>query len=165
MSKFTSPKGIASWPKIEKEDPKFGGYSVKLIVEKDQAQPFIDKINEEVENEKGKKGLAKFSPPYAENENGQIEFKFKSKKKPTVFDSKGKPVTKELRISSGSVLKVAGGFGINEVQGKLYCSLYMNAVQVIDLVQYNGSAFGEEEGGFVADDDEEVAVASEQPDF
>lgn len=166
MSKFVSPKGVASWPKLEREDPKFGGYSVKLVVDKEQAQPFIEKIIEEVEGEKGKKGMAKFAPPYAENEEGQIEFKFKSKQKPKLFDSKGKPITKELNVGSGSVLKVAGGFGVNEVQGKIYCSLYMNAVQVIDLAQYSGSAFGEEEGGFVADDDEEAAVAtSENPDF
>lgn len=160
MSKFTSPKGIAAWPKLEKEDPKYGGYSVKLVVEKDAAQPFIDAINDEVEGEKGKKGMAKFSPPYAENENGQIEFRFKTKTKPTLFDSKGKPITKDLNVGSGSVLKIAGGHGVTEVQGKIYCTLWINAVQVIDLKQYSGSAFGAEEGGYVADDDEEAAVAT-----
>lgn len=165
MTKYVSPKGVAAWPKIEREDKKYGGFSVKLIVEKNAAQDFMTKINEAVEDEKGKKGLAKFAPPYAENDEGQIEFKFKSKNKPKIFDSKGKPVTKELNIGSGSVLKVAGGFGINEVQGKIYCSLYMNAVQVIDLQQYDGSAFGEEEGGFVADGDDEVASTADAEDF
>ena len=165
MTKFVSPKGVAAWPKIEREDQKFGGYSVKLVVEKNAAQDFITKINEAVEDEKGKKGLSKFAPPYAENENGQVEFKFKSKKKPALFDSKGKPITKELSIGSGSVLKVAGSFGVNEVQGKIYCSLYLNSVQVINLEQYSGNAFEEEEGGFVVDEEEAAVATSETPDF
>lgn len=161
--KFVSPKGRASYPKLTKPDTKFnpeGVYSVGLIIDKEAAAPFQAKIEEAYVEEFGAKALPKANWPWSENEEGELVFKFKSKNKPTLFDSKGKPIKSELNVGSGSVLKVAGAVGCRQVSGKYYATLYLNSVQVIDLVEYSSSAFGEEEGGFVADDDEEAVTSS-----
>jgi hypothetical protein len=162
-NKFVSPKGRASYPKLTKPDTKFnpeGVYSTGLIIPKEAAAPFQAIIEEAFVEEFGQKALPKANWPWSENEEGELVFKFKSKNKPTLFDSKGKPIKSDLNIGSGSVLKVAGGIGCRQVSGKYYATLYLNSVQVIELVEFSSSAFGEEEGGFVADDDEEAVTSS-----
>ena len=62
------------------------------------------------------------------------------------------------------MLKVAGATGCRQVSGKYYATLYLNSVQIVDLVEYSSSAFGEEEGGFVADDDEEAVTSPSSGD-
>lgn len=165
--KFVSPKGRASYPKLTKPDTKFnpeGVYSVGLIVDKEAAAPFQAKIEEAYVEEFGQKAVAKANWPWSENEEGEIVFKFKSKNKPTLFDSKGKPIKSELNVGSGSVLKVAGAVGCRAVSGKNYATLYLNSAQIIDLVEFSSSAFGEEEGGFVAEDEEPAVTSTSSGD-
>ena len=173
MSKYVSPKGSAGYPKLLKPDTKFkaeGEYSTTLTMDKKTAKPLMDQIEEAYTEEFGAKALPKANFPYKEDEEGNITFKFKSKQKPKLFDSKGSPikVVDDLNIGSGSTMKVSGAISCRAVSGKNYATLYMNAVQIIDLVEYSGSPFGAEEGGFTA----EVAAPvvkeeadEETPDF
>ena len=173
MSKYVSPKGSAGYPKLLKPDTKFkaeGEYSTSLTMDKKTAKPLMDQIEEAYTEEFGAKALPKANFPYKEDEEGNITFKFKSKQKPKLFDSKGMPIkaTDDLNIGSGSTMKISGAISCRAVSGKNYATLYMNAVQIIDLVEYSGSPFGAEEGGFTA----EVAAPvvkeeadEETPDF
>ena len=172
--KARSPKGKASWPKLFKPDTRFnpeGVYQTGLIVSKEDAAPFIQQIEEIFTNEHGAAKLAKASMPYKEDEDGNIVFSFKSKRKPMVVDSQGKPIEVELNVGSGSTIKVACGLNPYSVAGRVGVSAYLNAVQILDLVEYSSGGFDKEEGGFVAPDPEpegvskEKAVAEEDIDF
>ena len=164
MSKYVSPKGTAGYPKLTRPDTKFkadGEYSTSLTMDKKTAAPLIAQIEEAYVEEFGQKALAKANFPYKEEE-GQITFKFKSKNKPKLYDAAGKPIkdVEELNIGSGSTLKVAGAISCRAVSGKNYATLYMNQVQVINLVEFSSSPFGAEEGDFVAEEKAEVADSS-----
>ena len=91
-------------------------------------------------------------------------FKFKSKNRPKLYDSTGTIIKnfEELNIGSGSTLKVAGNISCRAVSGKNYATLYMNAVQLINLVEYGGSPFGEEEGGFEVGQEEDAQETKEE---
>jgi hypothetical protein len=156
MSKYVSPKGTAGYPKLTRPDTKFkaeGEYSTSLTMGAKVAAPLIAQIEEAYVEEFGQKAVAKANYPF-KTEDGQVTFKFKSKNKPKLFDAAGKPIrdTEELNVGSGSVLKVAGAISCRAVSGKNYATLYMNQVQIIDLVEFSGSPFGAEEGGFVAEE-------------
>lgn len=169
---FVSPKGTAAYAWLTKADTKFnpeGTFKTSLVVPKKDAEPFMAQIKEAFVEEQGTKKLAKANLSYEENEDGTVTFKFKSKQKPKLFDSKGKPITGDVSVGNGSKIKVAGGFGPYDKGANAGVALYLNSVQIIDLVEWTGSsAFGEEEGSFVAtkasepdgDDD-----ASETSDF
>ena len=173
MSKYVSPKGSAGYPKLLKPDTKFkaeGEYSTSLTMDKKTAKPLMDQIEEAYTEEFGAKALPKANFPYKEDEEGNITFKFKSKQKPKLFDSKGSPikVVDDLNIGSGSTMKISGAISCRAVSGKNYATLYMNAVQIIDLVEYSGSPFGAEEGGFTAEAAAPVVkeeTDEETPDF
>ena len=168
-TKFVSPKGTAGYPKLTRPDTKFkaeGEYSTTLTMNEKDGKAFLDKIKEACAEEAGNKAAQGAQYP-CKVEDGQYVFKFKSKNKPKLYDSHGKPITEteELRVGSGSVLKVAGSMSFPKVEGKQYASLYMNQVQIVDLVEYGNSPFGDEGGGFsaateaAAEDESESDVA------
>lgn len=178
MPVMQTPKGTAYWAKLFRPDTKFdadGVYSIKLRLPSATATKLTDHISqvmgESVERAKKenptKKGSIKpANPPYVDlydedgNETGEIEFNFKQKaviktrrgtmeKKPAVFDAKGKPITDDVDVGNGSVVKVAyeaipyytsmAGAGV---------SLRLTAVQLIDLKAggLGGFSFGVEDG-------------------
>lgn len=177
-TKLVTPAGIAQYPRLSKPDTKFnsdGEYKVTLVVPEAKAQEMITLIDEEMqksfqkakEENKGKK-IKQASPPYTAvvdddgNETGEVSLTFKMKakiktksgtifeQKPLVVDSKKTPL-KGVNIGGGSTVKVAAelapyytpllGSGV---------SLRLKAVQVLDLVEFNGSggadAFDVEDG-------------------
>lgn len=161
--KYVSPKGNASYPKLTRPDTKFkaeGEYSTGLVLNEKDGKAFLETIKEAAVEELGNKAAQGAQFP-CKVEDGQYTFKFKSKNKPKLYDSKGKPIkeTDELSVGSGSVLKVAGAMAFPKVQGKQYVSLYMNQVQIVDLVEYGGSPFGDEGDGFASDNE---SVESEE---
>jgi len=82
--------------------------------------------------------------------------------RPAVFDAAGKPLAKELRVGGGSVVKVA--FEVNPFYtGALGAglSLRLKAVQVLELVEWQGgtaSSFGFES---VAEEEDETGTPDE----
>lgn len=163
-TKFVTPKGAASYPKLTKPDTKFkaeGEYTTGLILNEKDGKAFLETLKEAAVEELGNKAAQSAIYPVKEEEGGMV-FKFKSKNKPKLYDSHGKPIkaTDDLNVGSGSVLKVAGAVAFPKVQGKQYVSLYLNQVQVIELVEFSGSPFGDEGGGFSADDVEESSDSS-----
>lgn len=178
-TKYMSPKGTAGYPKLTRPDTKFkaeGEYSVSLTMDAKDGAAFLDTLKEAAVEELGNKAAQAAVYPVKE-EDGKFTFKFKMnavrkdkktgelvKQSPKLYDSHGKPIKKveDLNIGSGSVMKVAGILGFPKVQGKQYVSLYMNQVQIIDLVEYVGSPFGDEGDGFSSDNDS--AEAEEDQD-
>lgn len=169
-SKFVSPKGSASYPKLTRPDTKFkaeGEYTTGLVLNAKDGKAFLDKLKEAAVEELGNKAAQSAQYPVKE-EDGNFVFKFKTKNKPKLYDSHGKPIkaTEELNVGSGSTIKVAGAISFPKVQGKQYVSLYMNQVQIINLVEYGGSPFSEEDGDFTAEEaDSSTSEADEDVNF
>ena len=156
--KAVSPKGKASWPKLFKPDTRFnpeGVYSTGLIVSPEDAKEFQEKIQEVFVEEFGQSKLAKASMPWKTDEDGNVVFSFKSKRKPMIVDSTGKAIEEELPVGGGSTIKVACGLNAYSAGGRIGVSMYLNAVQIIDLIEYAGNPFGVEEGGFKVEQKEE----------
>lgn len=165
---FTTPKGVASYPKLIKPDTKFnpeGTYSVALVIPADEADDLISQIEEIFVEEFGPKKLSELQTPYKKDENGDYIFKFKSSNRPQLFDAAGTAINPkaELKLGSGSVLKVKGSIKPIMVQKKYYATLYINAVQVIDLVEFGGAGFAAEEGSYKADNDNIGDDAQDEP--
>jgi hypothetical protein len=189
-NRVVSPKGLASYPFINKPSTKFnqdGEYSIKLIVGKDEARNFANQIKSVIaEYETEQKALLKKDKlkhadlPYSV-EGDNVVFRFKNnaviksrtgetwEQKVAIFDAKGNPCT-EL-VGSNSVVKVACEIAPYYVPAiGLGASLRLKAVQVIELVApsmlASASAFGfsAEEEGFVSGGEsfpEEVFTANE----
>lgn len=180
--KLYTPKGVAIFPWITRPDTKFnpdGDYRVTLRIPREEAQPFIDKLQalyddflktETAKLPKGKK-VKQVDLPIADvyddegNETGEVDIKFKSKasfkdKKGNVIqrsiplvDSKGNRIESDIALFGGSVIRVCTEPNLyNNPSLGLGMSLRISAVQVIELVSGGGGNFGfeAEEGGYEA---------------
>lgn len=155
---FTTPRGTASYPKLIKPDTKFnpeGVYSVGLIFPADEASDLITQIEEIFVDEFGPKKLSELQKPWSETEDGELLFKFKSANKPQLFDADGKAINPkaDIKLGSGSVLKIKGSIKPILVQKKYYATLYINGVQLLDLVEFGGAGFAADEGSYKAQED------------
>ena len=166
--KAVSPKGKASWPKLFKPDTRFnpeGVYSTGLILEPEDAKEFQDKVQEVFVEEFGQSKLAKASMPWKTDDDGNVVFSFKSKRKPMVVDSKGNAVKEELPVGGGSIIKVATGLNPYNAGGRIGISMYLNAVQIVNLVEYSGTPFEVEEGGFEVQEEASGNDSKEDPNI
>lgn len=177
-----TPKAPTKWVFLNKPDTrhdKNGKYRVHLMF--DQADDFVTEIEEmaQASFKDLKKGLKpaqakrlEYRSPviYEVDEDGDEEtgnvllhfftnavIKRDDKIRPIklkVFDAKGQPVLQLPSIGSGSIMRIAYKPKGQIVSGKFFLSLYMNAIQIIELREFmadGGSyGFGEEEGGFEA---------------
>ncbi len=149
-----SPRGIAMYPWLTKPDTKFnaeGVYKMSLSVPTDEAQGLCEQIREAFTEELGSKKIAKANFPFKEDGEGNTVFSFKSQKKPKIYNSKGQIIANadELKIGGGSTTKVA--FTIKPYDKGINTGvvLYLNGVQIIQLVEFkSGSSFGDEGDGF-----------------
>ena len=188
-----TPKGSANWVKVFQPDTKYqpeGEYSMKLVVREDLAEDLcgqLDSLTDAIyakslkDNPRLKTKLTKRTP-YEQvlddegNETGEIEFKFKTKARITakdgstytnkvaVFDAKAKPITEQLNIGNGSIMKV--GFEpvpyMMQSTKEASVSLRLKSTQLIDLVEFGAaSPFGEEEGYTFEESSKPSEVAEE----
>ena len=195
FKRVTSPRGEALYPYLKAPEVYEGeevGYTIQVKFSKEDTDKVLAILEEELESAKnssefkGKRWSKEPRMGFREDQNGDIIFKFKTKatiktkagevikRTVPVFDASQKPI--DVTLGNGSVVRVA--FQIvpywkSSTNNGL--SLYLDAVQVIKLVEYksggNASAFGfgVEEGGFIADndnpfDDEEDAVTPGETD-
>ena len=162
MKNYTSPKGTAGFTSLTKADTKYdsdGVYHTKLTFPSmESIEDLVDLMKEEALEELGKAKAAKAQFPVAENDDGTVTVKFKSKKAPKFFDGKGNPIKNiaDLNIGGGSVLKIKGAAKGYANGSNIGVTLYINAVQVIKYVEYSAG------GGFDADDEADF-VADEAP--
>lgn len=134
--RFTTPTGVAVYPRLTRPDTKFnvdGVFQTKLTVPADKAAPMVEQIDTlqaqalteakavEAAKDKSKRKTPKqCDPPYTVDEDtGDVTFSFKriasgiSKKtnepwkaKVAIFDAKGKPMT-DPNIGGGTKMKVS----------------------------------------------------------
>ncbi len=163
LEKITTPKGVAMYPWLNKPDTKWsteGVYKLSLAVPNDDKEciELCEKIREAFVDEFGNKKLAKAIFPFKDDGEGNIVFSFKSKKQPRLFNAKGQPLknTEDLKVGGGTIAKVAASINPYDKGINTGVSLYLNAVQIIELVEFGSkSMFGEEEGSFVSDGSDE----------
>ena len=178
--RMISPKGVASFPKLNEPDTKFkpeGEYSVNLLVSPEEAKEFAAKVKEVVKGyykeqcallKKKELKLAdlpiKTDTDKEGNETGKVRIKFalaakvKSKKsgkeweqRPALFDAKNKPMNE--RIGGGSVIRVATDvFPWYTPALGVGVSLRCKAVQVLDLKAPGGPS-QTENYGFTAEEE------------
>ncbi len=169
---YTTPKGTAVYPWLNKKDTKFhdeGVFKTNLLVDSDKAQDLIDKINEFAKEHLGKK-MSKARLPYETDEDtGQIIFKTKSQFAPTFKDSSAQMMVGEIpQVWGGSTLRVAGTMTAYDKGSNCGVSLNLKAVQIIELSEGNGNdgdEFGAVEGGFVAPKDRDIDSDEFDSDF
>jgi hypothetical protein len=171
-----TPKGVMSWPYIAKPDTRYnpeGVYKTSLVVSSADAESLMKTCTDSFVAEYGSSKLAKANMPFEVNEEaGEVTFKFKSKRQPKAYDAKGKLITKMPQIASGTVAKIATAINPYQTGINTGVSLYLNDVQIIDLVEYGGAPkFGAEDGyayeadGFEPTKDGEIVQADEEKDF
>jgi len=159
-TKYDSPKGISHYPKLIKPDTKFnpeGTYSTGLFISEAAYDELMEACKESFVDEFGKKkpfSAAQLPISKVAGEDGeddQFMLKASSKKQPKFFDAKGNPIKRLSlleKLGGGSKLRLKCSLGAYATGGKVGVKLYLNEVQVITLVEYEG-------GGFKADDDED----------
>lgn len=162
---YTSPKGTAAYPRLNKPDMKYakdkknedgsvtkgkGKFKTGLILADGPAQEFIEEITDFAKEELSKKQLEKVVWPYKKLDDGTYRFDASSEYKVGIADSKGKLVNEpeKLSIGSGSIIKIKGQLKYVPVDDKHYIKLYLNSVQLLKYVEYQGN------GGFEEDDSE-----------
>tara|TARA_S200002703_G_scaffold158622_2_gene169507 strand:- start:1690 stop:2313 length:624 start_codon:yes stop_codon:yes gene_type:complete len=187
MVKYTTPKGVAQYPYLDKPDTKFnpqGDYKLNLVLDKKNAKELMSLVDNEIDKKfvavskevKGKR-VKKADPPYLfemdddGNETGNIVFKLKQKAEITsktgktinmkvrLFDAKGKPLN-DVAVWGGSLVKCAGSLMpyYTPTLG-VGVSMKLAACQVIDLVTSDSSA---DTFGFNEEDGYEAEQKSEE---
>ena len=185
---LTSPKAPCLFAYLNKPDTEYkelGEYKVTLLFDEDH--PFINKL-QSLADQLWKEAKANMKPaqankakaeypfkpdtdPETGEETGKVRVTFKTnatyvdkktgeivKKKLKVFNAANKLMKVCPIVCNGSVLNVNFEYVVQYVQGKLYLSLYLQAVRIVDLVEFapdGGAMFGEaEEGGYDGEGDE-----------
>lgn len=163
MIKYNSPKGIAVFPALIRPDTRYnpeGNYKTGLVVSEEEVEDLKEMCKEAFTDEFGKKKKlsdaqmpykkhsVKEGDDYVETEDWVINFS--TKKQPKFFDAKGNMISPEdiAKLGGGSKLRCKGAIGAYNAGGKVGVKIYLNEVQVIKYVEYNG-------GGFQADEDED----------
>lgn len=158
---FKTPKGIAQYPHITEKDTghqySSGKYDTRIIIKKEDAAPLVEQLNAIVKEEMPKLKDPKL--PFKVDEDGNYVFKAKSEYQPVLIDARGKKLEKVpagLRIRGGSTIRIAGAVNVYD-KG---VSLWLNQVQIINLVSDEVAFDADEQGGFSADDfaDDEPAL-------
>ena len=181
MDRVVSPRGKVTWVYVDRPNTRFsdeGEYQLAFTIPRKDAKKFMAQIDEWMElsqNESGAKKLA--NPPYQEDGN-DVLFKFKQKpffkgkngekRKVTIrlIDSKLNPCN--VSIGRGSEVKVSFRPVAWTVQGGAGITMYMDAVQIINLIPYNpvsDMGFEEEEGFEDASDATSTDFQEEDEDF
>jgi len=149
-AKYVTPKGSAIWPWLSVPDTRFddqGKYKTDILVKSDDAKALAEKAKEIYIEEFGEKALSKAKWPFEiDEESGGVRFRAKSSKKPVLYDAGGNFIKEDLSVGNGSVLKLSGVMSTYNAGGNTGVTMYLNAVQVIDLVEFGGTAFEPEDG-------------------
>lgn len=169
---FTTSKGVAVYPHLNKPDFAFnadGVYSTKLRMSPKDASELVEAVKAAANDEFGKAANTARLPYTVDQETGDLIFIAKSKFAPKMVDSSGHLIAdaSKPQVYGGSVIKMAGTIYPYSAGGNKGVSLQLAGVQLVSLADPVGSsfAFGEEDGGFVAgNDNAAIAPASNDND-
>ena len=163
--KLVSPVAPCKWVNIKAPHPEYDVFQINLLLPADseEAQKWMSDIDGWIADEKQASGAKKISeyPPYKED-GDNILFKFKQKSvfkgsggeerqvSIMVVDAQMKPCN--VDIGWGSKVKVSYSPVPYTVNGKAGVTLYFNAVQIIELVEYESQTGFEVEDGYQAEE-------------
>ena len=163
---FSTPKRTAVYPYITRADYEYnveGIFKTKIKMPEVDAAPLMKTITEAANDAFGAKAKSARMPFTKLEDTKEVEFTTKSKFKPTVVDSTGKIIAPDLvpPIYGGSTIKVAGTVYCYNAGGNIGVSLQLSDVQLVELSKGSDVkvSFGEEQGGFVAANDNEAQEA------
>lgn len=151
---FTTPIGVARFPKISQPDTT-GEYAdnkfkTDVVYSDEDLKALKAKIVEFAAKE-----LPDVKNPdlpikeYKDKETGEVTtfVRFKSNRKPLIIDAKRNKVPDDVTIGGGSRIRVGGTLNAYKKGGNKGVNIYLNAVQVIELVQgMSAKDFEEYEG-------------------
>lgn len=181
-----SPRGVAAYTWLQKKDPKYGGYKLTLVLDKDElgegmldwgktklpGKAWLKALNDmakaagaktkvvDGDKEKDKDGKPK------EQFKGKWLLKFKTNFEPNLIDTKGTRLPKSIPILNGDVVRVAFRPEPREVNGDSFLSIYLEKVMLVEKRSTHDEAamFGEEEGYVVPEDAPEDTDGAEDWD-
>ncbi len=189
---FFTPVGPCKWAKVfEPQDPLEAGksreWSIQLTLDPQEhkTMDFLTQLDDLFKEINGKAKVARDGIPYKEEVDwdtkeptGLVTIKFKRKETsnkgniippPLVIDSQRNPWPADTLIGNGSKVKIKfSAYGWDAVTGAgRGLSLWLEALQVIDLVPYEArdmaEGFDDVEGGYVADTSTEGFERHEAP--
>lgn len=143
--------GTAFYAKVQSPDKQYNMFAVDLVVDEKTS----DKLKELGAKPATSDGLLKRHEGHPDSDVYKFKRRVVTKdgthlSPPEVVDSKGRP-TKKL-VGNGSKVKLNVTLMPYTYNSKKGVSLYLNGLQVLDLVEYNtGPMFKEEAGTFVDD--------------
>lgn len=149
---FKTAKGIAKYPHITERDTghqfSSGKYDTQIILTKEAAAPLMEQLKALAKEEFPPKADPKM--PWKIDDEGNVIFKAKSEYQPVIVDARGKKMEKVpagLRIKGGSTIRIAGTVNLYD-KG---LSLFLNQVQILELVEDSVAFEADDEGSFSAD--------------
>lgn len=167
--KITTPRGEAFYPCLNRTNTwkgvDSGKYTCKIVFSGEQLEEMKKLINDALEEAYGPKKAAAVwasDKPPIKTKDGKSFVTFATKaitpdgkpRKVAIFDAKGRMVEREINVGSGSIIKIQGSMSIFAPKDP-GVTFYLNAVQVIKLVEYKGGA------SFEAEDDDDAFDADE----
>jgi hypothetical protein len=168
---FKTPRGRTGFCYIDREDPEYGSYKVRMFMEPDapgvaDLVELFEELLEKLDVSSAKKKKAYL--PFEETDDGLLKFTFKSDFKPKVRDVKGNLIVNP-KVGSGSVIRVAGVAWEYENGANCGVTAKVNSIRLIELNAFGGGvdAFAgddEDADGYVyegADDAEEADSAED----
>jgi hypothetical protein len=165
--KFTTPIGVARYPKISKPDTTGeyadNKYKTDVVFSDEDLKTVKAQIVEFAKKEFTADELKKLDLPikeYKDKETGEVTtfVRFKSQRKPIIIDAKRNKIPDDVEIGGGSRIRIGGTLNAYKKGGNKGVNIYLNAVQVIELQQgFNINDFDEVEDGYVADVNDDAA--------
>ena len=155
-----TPIARTRYSHLSKPDTKFnsdGEYKTELVLEKntEETKAFVKSVEEAARAYYGADAAKAMLPLKTDAETGELIFKAKSSFKPKFVDSDG-VLLREANIPnifSGSEIRMFVTLKPTAAQGKIYVSSYIQAVQLINVVESSSSSsleFDKVEDGFKA---------------
>jgi hypothetical protein len=162
--KFVSPLGVARYPKISYPDTKGqyadGRYKTDVVFDdvglaaiKKMLTEFAAETIPHVKNPKLPIKTGKDDVTYVSFKGGWNAEKDEARK-PFVGDAKRNPIPEGVTIGAGSKIKVAATMANYENGPNKGITIYLDGVQVLELVEGGGDVAGRfaDEDGFVAEE-------------
>lgn len=167
--KIKTPRGEAWYPCLNRTNTwkgaDTGKYTCKIVFTGESLEEMKNIINDALVEAYGPKKAAAVwtsDKPPIRTKDGKSYVNFSTKataqdgspRKVAIWDAKGRSVERELNIGSGSTIKIAGSMSLFPAKDP-GVAFYLNAVQVIKLVQFTGGA------SFEAEEDPDAFDADE----
>lgn len=162
--RIVSPKGKALYPFLFKPQTKFneeGVFKISVVLNLKDAgvKEFLTSIKKFNDDNGGGK-----LPYDVDKDAGTATVKFKSSRQPVVKDAKCNVIEDDPMLANNSVVRASGRLARYEGFGG-GTTIYLNGVQIIDLIVYQPDDGFEEEDGYSVGDSSDESAPDGADDF